>query len=129
LTIKFTRHTEQLRLTHSNNLHCHPERALSFAEANEKSSRRTPTPTSLLECGFLNSHHHPTRLRKLYGPRSCSSRAKRLYVSAPQQVFSQALIKIYSLVDCPIYSVVKYRPRQLSLAARLSGYEQRTESQ
>jgi hypothetical protein len=27
----------------------------------------------------------------------------------------QALIKIYSLVDCPIYSVVKYRPRQLAL--------------
>jgi hypothetical protein len=25
--------------------------------------------------------------------------------------FSQALIKIYSLVDCPIYSVVKHRPR------------------
>jgi hypothetical protein len=29
--------------------------------------------------------------------------------------FSQALIKIYSLVDCPIYSVVKYRPHQLAL--------------
>jgi len=27
----------------------------------------------------------------------------------------EALIKIYSLVDCPIYSVVKYRPHQLSL--------------
>jgi hypothetical protein len=27
----------------------------------------------------------------------------------------QALIKIYSLVDCPIYSVVKYRPHQLAL--------------
>ena len=38
-----------------------------------------------------------------------------------QQGFSQALIKIYSLVDCPIYSVVKYRPRQLSLATRLGG--------
>jgi hypothetical protein len=54
-----------------------------------------------------------TRLRKLYGPRSCSSRANA-YTSAPQQVFSQALIKIYSLVDCPIYSVVKYRPRGTS---------------
>jgi hypothetical protein len=31
--------------------------------------------------------------------------------AAPQQVYFQALIKIYSLVDCPIYSVVKYRPR------------------
>ena len=39
----------------------------------------------------------------------------------PQQGFSQALIKIYSLVDCPIYSVVKYRPRQLSLTTRLGG--------
>jgi len=29
----------------------------------------------------------------------------------------QALIKIYSLVDCPIYSVVKYRPHQLALIA------------
>src|SRR5580698_11347898 len=29
----------------------------------------------------------------------------------------QALIKIYSLVDCPIYSVVKYRPHQLALTA------------
>ena len=38
-----------------------------------------------------------------------------------QQVFSQALIKIYSLVDCPIYSVVKYRPHQLSLITRLGG--------
>ena|SRR5258707_12542141 len=28
-----------------------------------------------------------------------------------QQGFLKALIKIYSLVDCPIYSVVKYRPR------------------
>ena len=28
-----------------------------------------------------------------------------------------ALIKIYSLVDCPIYSVVKHRPHQLSLIA------------
>jgi hypothetical protein len=36
-----------------------------------------------------------------------------LYVH--QQVF-QALIKIYSLVDCPIYSVVKYRPRLALLA-------------
>ena len=27
----------------------------------------------------------------------------------------EALIKIYSLVDCPIYSVIKHRPRQLAL--------------
>ncbi len=35
------------------------------------------------------------------------------YTSRPLQ----ALIKIYSLVDCPIYSVVKYRPHQLALTA------------
>ena len=29
--------------------------------------------------------------------------------------------KTYSLVDCPIYSVVKHRPRRLTSAARLSG--------
>src|SRR5580698_9193259 len=28
----------------------------------------------------------------------------------------QALIKIYSLVDCPIYSVVKYRPREFAIS-------------
>jgi hypothetical protein len=33
----------------------------------------------------------------------------------------EALIKIYSLVDCPIYSVIKHRPRQRKLAFRLSG--------
>src|SRR5690349_11565177 len=33
----------------------------------------------------------------------------------------EALIKIYSLVDCPIYSVIKHRPRQPKLAIRLSG--------
>src|SRR5438105_5511517 len=27
----------------------------------------------------------------------------------------EALIKIYSLVDCPIYSVIKHRPHQLAL--------------
>ena len=47
-----------------------------------------------------------------------SRRCRVLYVH--QQVF-QALIKIYSLVDCPIYSVVKYRSHQLALTARLSG--------
>ena len=41
-----------------------------------------------------------------------SRRCRVLYVH--QQVF-QALIKIYSLVDCPIYSVVKYRPREFAL--------------
>ena len=45
---------------------------------------------------------------------SCSSRATRSHVPHPSRTF-QALIKIYSLVDCPIYSVVKYRPlKQLS---------------
>jgi hypothetical protein len=39
-----------------------------------------------------------------------SLKAKASY--AHQQGFLQALIKIYSLVDCPIYSVVKYRPRE-----------------
>jgi hypothetical protein len=42
---------------------------------------------------------------------SCSSRATRSHVPHPSRTF-QALIKIYSLVDCPIYSVVKYRPRE-----------------
>jgi hypothetical protein len=48
--------------------------------------------------------------RKLYGPRSPAHRAPSvLTLPRPSRVL-QALIKIYSLVDCPIYSVVKYRP-------------------
>ena len=52
----------------------------------------------------LTLPHHSRETTMLSSSRS----HQVLYVH--QQVF-QALIKIYSLVDCPIYSVVKYRPR------------------
>jgi hypothetical protein len=39
-----------------------------------------------------------------------------------QQGFSGTHKNLQRLVICPIYSVVKYRPRWLAPAARLSGY-------
>ena len=60
----------------------------------------------------LLSHHTPL---KFHGP-SCLLIARNAYQCfAPQQAKIQALIKIYvRLVICPIYSVVKYRPRELT---------------
>jgi hypothetical protein len=54
----------------------------------------------------------PNTPRKLYGPNACSSRAQRLSVlSRPSRLNSGTHKNLQRLVICPIYSVVKYRPR------------------
>ena len=108
LTIKFTRHTAAW-----------PPAFSFWLSAFSKTTPRLANSTGLdpahrTQHRFSRSYvripgdlfltHHRERSRTEGNPRC-----------VPQQVFSQALIKIYSLVDCPIYSVVKYRPlKQLS---------------
>jgi hypothetical protein len=97
LTIKFTRHTVRLR------------------------HRRPAFGRSLLA-------HLPTRRANPTGLDSCSSRIPQFSLLTRMRCApagTSGTHKIFTrLVICPIYSVVKYRPRQLSLATRLSRYEQ-----
>jgi hypothetical protein len=121
-------------------LTCHPEAVPSRAKRG-KGNEGPMHSACARSAEVLRSFSPLARLRTAQNDNYKENvRKKPNALSAPQQVFSQALIKIYSLVDCPIYSVVKYRPRcepslvvrpwplaksKLSdaTAARLSGYE------
>jgi hypothetical protein len=82
----------------------------------------------------------PNTPRKLYGPNACSSREMPIKLSHTSRLNSGTHKNLQRLVICPIYSVVKYRPREnrcqlsalshqlrtfcllLSHSPRLSGY-------
>ena len=103
----------------------HPPCALSSLTT--KFTQHTQDRSWLLAFGFQLKTDSNTPL-KFYGP-SCLLIARNAYQAfAPQQAKIQALIKIYvRLVICPIYSVVKNRPRRLASnyeapAARFCGY-------
>ena len=102
MTIKLTRHTAAPFQSHP---HCHPERSIKFAIAKLMRSRGTLRL-------ILNSA--TTRRFNSMGLVACSSRAQRLSVlSHPSRLISGTHKNLQRLVICPIYSVVKYRPRWL----------------
>jgi hypothetical protein len=102
LTTKFTRHTAA-RL---NRLTLSSRAEHQFRKA--KLMRSRGTLCWLLTLATL-------RRLNLMGLESCSSRARRSHVPHPSRVTSGTHKNLQRLVFCPIYSVVKYRPRQLTL--------------
>jgi hypothetical protein len=69
----------------------------------------------------------PNTPRKLYGPNACSSRAQRLSVlSRPSRLNSGTHKNLQRLVICPIYSVVKYRPRENRCQLSALSYQPKT---
>src|SRR5580692_3025379 len=98
----------------------HPPCALSSLTTKFTQHTQERSPLSAIS---FQPKTFPNTPRKLYGPNACSSRAQRLSVlSRPSRLNSGTHKNLQRLVICPIYSVVKYRPRWLPPAARLSEY-------
>jgi hypothetical protein len=109
LTIKLTRHTAATQFFD-------PFSALSFrAEHDFSQSGKSygVEEPAFLSIGKIQAEQTTTR-RVILGPRLPLIARTRLRVTYTSGI--EALIKFtYSLVDCPIYSVIKHRPREPSM--------------
>jgi len=93
LTTKFTRYTA-----------ASPPPKCCHSERSEESAFLSSSTTS----------SEPPRAEQFHGPMSLLIACPTFSVSRPSRVTSGTHKNLRRLVYCPIYSVVKYRPRELA---------------